>query len=110
MMVWSLLFTPPIIQPIGDYELIGSVDLSYSDEVYRQGDLDPVSREDAVTKVNGALTFSPASGQWEVSLVGKNLTDQTTYSYVNDTPLFNGTRQGRLDAPRSISIRGLYRF
>jgi len=86
------------------------VDLSYTDEVYRQGDLDPVSKEDSFTKVNASLIFGPANGQWDLSLIGKNLTDEDTYSYVNDMPLFNGARQGRLDAPRSYAVRARYRF
>lgn len=46
----------------------------------------------------------------DISLIGKNLGDEDTYSYVNDTPLFNGARQARLDAPRSYTLRGRYRF
>jgi outer membrane receptor protein involved in Fe transport len=107
---WTAAFTAEHIQPFGNYELRSSVDVSYSDDVYRQGDLDPVALQDSFTKVNAALIFGPADGTWDVSLIGKNLTDEDTYSYVNDMPLFNGARQGRLDAPRSYALRGRYRF
>ncbi len=97
-------------QPIGDYELTTIVDLSWSDDVYRQDDLDPFSLEDAFTKINAALSFGPADGNWDIALIGKNLTDEETVTYVNDMPLFNGARQGRMDAPRNIGIRGRLRF
>ena len=56
-------------------------------------------RARAMTAVNDAC-----------AVLGKSLTDEDTYSYVNDMPLFNGARQGRLDAPRSYAVRGRYRF
>ncbi|MDJ0879989.1 MAG: TonB-dependent receptor [Halieaceae bacterium] len=107
---WSAALIAEYVMPIGRYELRTAADLSYSDDVFRQGDLDPVSKQDSFTKVNASIIFGPDSGDWDVSLVGKNLTDEDTYSYVNDMPLFNGARQGRLDAPRSYAVRGRYRF
>jgi iron complex outermembrane recepter protein len=107
---WSASAVATYIQPIGDYELSGTIDANYTDDVYRQGDLDPVSLQKSFTKVNAVLMFAPASGKWDISVIGKNLGDEDTYSYINDTPLFNGTRQGRLDAPRSYTLRGRYRF
>ena len=107
---WTAAFIANYNQPIGAYELNTSVDVNWSDDVYRQDDLDPVSLLEAYTKVNMALIFGPASGRWDVSLIGKNLTDEDTYSYVNDTPLFNGARQARMDQPRSFAVRGRYRF
>ena len=107
---WTAAFIANYNQPIGEYELDASVDVSWSDDVYRQDDLDPYSQLDSYTKVNSALVFGPINGRWDVSLIGKNLTDEDTYSYVNDTPLFNGARQARMDQPRSFAVRGRYRF
>jgi iron complex outermembrane receptor protein len=86
------------------------MDVSWSDDVYRQDDLDPVSLLDAYAKVNMAVIFGPENGRWDLSLIGKNITDEDTYSYVNDTPLFNGARQARMDQPRSFALRARYRF
>lgn len=107
---WTAAFIAEHILPIGSYELRSSLDLSYSDDVYRQADLDPYSLEDSYTKVNASLIFGPETGQWDVSVIGKNLTDEETYTYYNDMPLFNGARQARLDAPRSYAFRARYRF
>ncbi len=97
-------------QPVGEYELAAIVDLSWSDDVYRQDDLDPVSLEPSFTKINAVLSFGPADGNWDVALIGRNLTDEDTVSYVNDAPLFDGTRQARMDQPRSFALRGRWRF
>jgi outer membrane receptor protein involved in Fe transport len=95
---------------IGDYELMTIVDVSWSDDVYRQDDLDPLSLESAYTKINAAVSFGPEDGKWDVALIGKNLSDEDTMTYVNDMPLFNGARQARMDAPRSLGIRARLRF
>lgn len=96
--------------PLGNGELATILDVSWSDDVWRQDDLDPASLQTAFTKLNAAVSFGPDNGRWDIALIGKNLTDETTVSYVNDTPLFNGTRQGRLDAPRSFMLRGRLHF
>jgi outer membrane receptor protein involved in Fe transport len=107
---WTSALVANWAQPIGTYELNATVDVIYSSDVYRQDDLDPYSLEEAVTKYNAALIFGPAAGTWDVALIGQNLSDEATLSYVNDTPLFNGARQGRMDAPRSFTLRGRVRF
>ena len=93
-----------------DYELVSTVDVIYQDEQYRQADLDPVSLDDAFVKVNLAATLSSLASGWEVSLLVKNLTDEETFSYVNDTPLVDGARQFIPDRPRTVALSGTWRF
>jgi outer membrane receptor protein involved in Fe transport len=50
-----------------------------------------------------------------VALVGKNLTDEETISYANDTPLAANLAQSvgyyaLVDPGRTIAIQGTYRF
>ena len=92
------------------YEIVASADANFTDEVYRTADLDPVSLQDSVWKFNAVASFGPIEGTWDVSLIGKNLTDEATLSYSSDTPLFPGAQQGRIDAPRSFTLRARYRF
>ncbi|MBU3071410.1 TonB-dependent receptor [Aestuariicella sp. G3-2] len=98
------------LEQFGDYELVSNLDLNYMDEVYRQDDLDPISLDDSNVKVNASLTFGPQSGLWDVSLIGKNLTDEETFTYINDVPLFNGSHDISPNAPRSVTVRGRLRF
>jgi iron complex outermembrane recepter protein len=98
------------VQPIGSYELAGALDVSYRDEIYTAGDLDPASLQDAAVKYNASIGFGPSTGVWQISLIGRNLSDERTSSYSNDMPLFNGAQQASLDQPRSIAVAARYRF
>ncbi|MBB6522620.1 TonB-dependent receptor [Pseudoteredinibacter isoporae] len=94
-------------QSLGDnFELLSNLNVSWTDDVFRQADLDPVSLQESYWKVDANITLASADGRWDVSLIGNNLTDEDTLSYVNDTPLFNGTHQAALEQPRSFTIRG----
>ena len=37
------------------------------------------------------LALTADSGKWRITLIGKNLTDKTHYSFAGDAPLGNGT-------------------
>jgi iron complex outermembrane receptor protein len=93
-----------------DYELGVITDLNWIDDVYRQDDLDPISLQPAFTKINTAISWGPIDGNWDIALVARNITDEDTASYINDTPLFNGSRQAYIDPPRSVAGRLRLRF
>ncbi|MFO7551868.1 MAG: TonB-dependent receptor [Haliea sp.] len=107
---WSASFIASYRQPLGSHMLDASLDVNWMDEVYRQDDLDPVSLQDSFAKVNMMLMFGPTNGQWDIALIGKNLNDKDTFSFANDTPLFSGAREARVDPPRSVTVRARYRF
>lgn len=91
-------------------ELQTNLDLIYQDEQYRQADLDPVSLDDAFLKANLSATLISLESNWEVSILVKNLTDEESFSYVNDTPLVDGARQFIPDRPRTIAVSGTWHF
>ena len=105
--VVSASYSRPVLD---NFQLDMNLDINWRDEVYRQGDLDPLSLQDSQTKLNASVTFGPDDDSWDVSLIGRNLTDEEETTYVNDTPLFTGTRQSLTAPPRSLSIRGRYFF
>lgn len=99
------------IQPLSDnYELSSQINVSWTDDLYRQADLDPISLQESFIKVDASISLAPADGGWDIALIGRNLTDEDTLSYVNDTPLFNGTHQAALEQPRSFTLRGRWHF
>jgi hypothetical protein len=66
-------------------------------------------------KVNARLELGNAEGRWQLALIGRNLTDETTLSYAGDTPLAQrlfGARSyyGFVDPPMSVAIEAAYRF
>lgn len=98
------------IADVGNFELNSQVDVNYSDEYYAAGDLDPNIIQDAFTKVNASIAFGPKNGNWDIALVARNITDEETYSYANDMPLFSGTHFGLVQRPRTIALRGQLNF
>ncbi len=107
---WQANMIAQHILPIGDFELMSLLALTYQDAQYRQGDLDPILKDEQYMKVDLSLMFGPASGRWEVAVIGRNLTDQTTYSYGNDAPFFEGARQVYVDQPRNYALRATVRY
>ena len=98
-------------QPIGnDYDLRLVVEMNYSDEYFATADLDENTVQDSFTKVNASVVFGPLDGKWDVSLITRNLTDEETFSYANDVPLFPDSHFVGVESGRTIAVRGRYRF
>jgi outer membrane receptor protein involved in Fe transport len=85
-------------------------DVVWNDEQFRQTDLDPASESGSFAKTNLALAFYRIGKPWKLSLVGRNIFDKKTVSYVNDTPLLDSTRQQIVDRPRTVKIQLEYDF
>lgn len=109
---WSANLNATYVYPLGDgLELLFSADVNYSDEYYSALDLDPNTKHDSATLYNARVSLSGDSGKWSVSVLGKNLTDETTYAWRNDVPLSNSNSYfGVPDRPRSIALQGRYHF
>jgi outer membrane receptor protein involved in Fe transport len=98
------------VYDFGVFELTSQLDVNYSDEYYAAGDLDPNIIQDSFIKVNASVSIGPNNGKWDVALVARNLTDEQTFSYANDMPLFSGTHFGLVQRPRTFAIRGRLNF
>ena len=90
-------------------------DVVYSAKFLTSLTLDPATEQDAFTKVNARVALAGESQQWEVALIGRNLTDATVVGYSGDTPLASrlfGARSyyGFVDPPRGIALEAGYRF
>lgn len=99
------------VQPVFDrLELTTTLDVDYSDEYAIAADLDPRSIQDAFTKVDLRIGLSDQEGTWELALIGKNLGDEDTSTWANDTPLATGGFYHHIDRLRSYSIQARYNF
>lgn len=102
--------------PVSDRLFANMVlDLVYSSEYNPSQNLDPNVKQDGYTKLNLRLSLSNIDDTWEVSLLGKNLTDEEIVTYVNDTPLAGSLSQsigyyGFIEPPRTLAVQGTYRF
>lgn len=100
---------------IGDnLELNSSVDVMFSDDYDVAADGDEVLAQDDFYKVNARIAIGDADGDWQIALLGKNLTDEETTTWGNDVPLgqfgFYDTYFQIIDAPRSFELQARYRL
>ena len=108
---WSGNVYASFEHPLGDNMLFRmSVDANYKDEHYLDGDLDPNVLQDSYWKVNGAIGLSSASGTWDLSLYGRNLTDEATHSFALDAPLSAGLYAAWAEEPRVLGLQARYNF
>lgn len=71
----------------------------------------PLTMQDSFTKSDLRIAIMDADDRWTLALVGKNITDEETFSYSFGTPLAPaGTFTYLMDAPRTVAIQAEYRF
>ncbi len=90
-------------------ELRATVGVEFTDSYFTALDLDPVSEQDSFLKLNARIEIASDAG-WSLALVGKNLTDEDTTTWINDVPFFRGAYFGSIDPPRSIGVQANYQF
>jgi outer membrane receptor protein involved in Fe transport len=95
---------------LGSLELRTLLSADYSDEYAIAADLDPRSIQDSYTKVNLRIGLSDIDGTWELAFIGRNLTDEDTASWANDTPLAPGGFYHQIDRLRSYALQARYNF
>ncbi len=118
----KLAFSPDVAASVsGQYilpitqnlELTTFVQVNYTDDFALILDLDPNSFQDSFAKVDASLTLSNPDRNWEISLIGRNLSDKRTRNFSNDAqggPVLLGTIFSMVDPPRSIALQGRFRF
>ncbi|WP_440874284.1 TonB-dependent receptor [Thalassotalea sp. PLHSN55] len=93
------------------FELKASLDLLHKSDYYTSADLNPWTKQDAYTKVNARISLLDINGTWQVALLGKNLTDETTLSFTTDMSLMpTGFHSIWVEEGRSISMQFSYNF
>ena len=97
-------------RPIGaGLRLMLGADYLWSDDVVVGNDLDPELIQEAVGKVNANISLGARDDRWELSLIGRNLTDEQTFPWGNDVPLagfgFSGTYFKFIDPPAHAELR-----
>jgi outer membrane receptor protein involved in Fe transport len=85
-------------------------DASYKDDYFLDGDLDPNTLQDSYVKVNARIAIGSAEETWEVALYGRNLTDETTYTFVTDAPLSAGIYGAWAEEPMIVGLQARYNF
>ncbi|TXS96748.1 TonB-dependent receptor [Parahaliea maris] len=110
---WSYNLNFNYVQPVAEsLEARFVLNINYADDQFVASDLDPVyAYQESFTKYDLRVALGNVAGDWEVALIGKNLTDErTTTGNANDQPLVAGNGFKLTDRPRSYMIQAMYRF
>jgi len=103
---WSANIGLNHITNIGDnLELHSNLNLNYVDEQYLAQDLDEQTLEESHVTVNARIALGNMDGNWELALVGKNLTDEEIRTYANDIPLMDGAFFTYMAPPRTVAVQ-----
>lgn len=92
-----------------EYELITNIDINYRSDFYTSTDLNPFTEQEAFTKVNMRIALMYEE-EWEVALVGKNITDETTRNFSFDLPFTKGGYANMIEPGRSFGVQFRYNF
>ena len=84
-------------------------DAKYTDEMYKEGTNNPLAQSDDYTIVNGRIGLLGSDESWELSLWGKNLTDEDylAHTFVVD---FFGITGDLYNTPRTYGMSFTYNF
>ena len=90
-----------------DVFLNGSVD--WRSEVTYQQDPDAAMKGEAFTTANLTIGVGPSDDRWRLSLIGRNLTDESSASFSFPTPLV-GAISATSEMPRTIALQAKMTF
>ncbi len=113
---WSGTLMLGYMRPISRSLGLGvSLDMVFTDDYNPSSNLDERVEQEGWVKYNGRIGLGAIDQTWELSLIGKNLTDEVVIVYAADTPLsktiFGATSHtGFVDAPRSVAMQFTYRW
>lgn len=103
---WSGNLNLTYFYPLSDnLELTANMDINFTDEYHTALDNDPNALQDSFSKVNLRLELADVEGSWSVALIGKNITDEKTTTWVNDTPFARGSYFGFIDQPSTLGVQ-----
>ena len=94
-----------------------SVDAIHMGEYLYAANLDTNTVQDAYTLLNARISLTSAEGDWELALIGRNLTDETVINFGGNTPLAGTLTGGRgnsyyafVNRPANVALQAQYKF
>lgn len=89
----------------GGFEGFALASLRYVDEQLIAPDGNPVFWIDAYTKIDMRVGLAPVGGNWELALIGRNLTDEMTGNFGYNVPLISGAYIQGVDPGRTVALQ-----
>ncbi|MEM8685498.1 MAG: TonB-dependent receptor, partial [Pseudomonadota bacterium] len=96
-----------------DFDLAARVDVFHTSEYDASATYDPALVQDAYTKVDARVALSTEN--WEIALLGKNLTDEVVLQFGGDVPLAGSTFGAKSNYAffgqgRTLALQAMLRF
>lgn len=105
-----------VTAPVGKLDLRFSGDAYYSGKYFASETMAPSTLQKDFWRLNASLALGSSSDGWEVSLVGRNLTNKYYLSYAADRtggtsiPLAIGEQRGVVARGREVAIQASIKF
>ena len=96
--------------PVASGEIIARLDYSFTDDHFVEADNIPEASVENYSVFNAGLTFVHESEQWEISVQGRNITDELYWVEGGNSPTASGYVQKLLMPPAEWSASCRYRF
>jgi len=103
-------------RPLWDFLMFrANVDAIFTDEYHPSPNMDNRIKQEAYITYNGRLAISSIEGDWELALLGKNLSDELIVVYGVDAPTAKTitgatTHHGLINNPRTFALQASYRW
>jgi outer membrane receptor protein involved in Fe transport len=109
---WNFVIDGEYVWPLaGDLELVAFARAYYTDDMFLATDLDPNVTQDDYWKIDARLSLSHLTQNWEIAVIGRNLTDEITANFGNDGNGAAGASYFKMiEPPLSIALQGTWRF
>lgn len=91
--------------PVGSYDVKVAPLVYFTDDINLSAEADPWLVQDAYAKIDLTIGLTPASKKWNVSLIGKNLTDEVTSSYGVSVSGSDGSARHLVERGRSAAVQ-----
>jgi len=99
---FGLTYDMPLMQ---GWRLSMSADANYSDDHYVSDVISPAAFQKSWVRVDGAITLYSDDDKWDISLIGRNLTDKIYLVDSNDKPGGVGMQQyGSIGRPKEVVV------
>lgn len=110
---WNLSGSVNVDRPITDsLDLRGALDVAYKSSHDTHDNLDPLGKVDGYTLVD--LRMGVGNERWDLSLVGKNLLDETPLTFSGNVPFASrvgaNTQYGAVLRGRSVGLQASIRY
>ena len=104
---WSMNLSADVKHSVGGLVLGAGLDLSASGEYYTDSALDPMAIQPSWERLAARISIAPADGNWSVSVIGTNLTDEVV---LNTSQPVRGYYLGYIDPPRMVTLQAGFTF